>query len=518
MSAMPQDPAMLEAELRARIAHAQGPYDEAVWRLAVGDAEASLDAIRAALPQLAPLAPGAIQVAQLALVAGDLQAARAAAEAALHDAVGRYVPGNREYQAAILSLIARDEAQAAMEAAALDAFVATHPSFRGGQPAAVAGIPRGLVARDGSALAAGLDALLGWHLRRARARSDVFNSSRGVVALDAVVAMILGWQRGLRVDVAGTYRAARVPLLALHLTEWDGRPLPRGLPLEHVTDLVAGPWLRASGVPIEDPVPPRATSAAPSGRRAAAAKTVSSGEEAHAAREAIARRRAQGGSAWQLASWALMLDDVDGARDDLMAKAADARRAWEASLPAPGGGLRWFRKDQALPNQNLIREHFGLALALHDEEGMRDTTAHLRAWLSTQEDRVPSVYGHASGYLDLICDVLSGERSRLARPAIDQVMGPYSSTRVAAIALVVRDPAGLRQGLEGMLEEHAKQLERKSSPPSPICAAALQIAAAADRLGMEVVVDDRYGTWPVPVEGGRVPCDLLGRAIWADRG
>jgi hypothetical protein len=119
------------------------------------------------------------------------------------------------------------------------------------------------------------------------------------------------------------------------------------------------------------------------------------------------------------------------------------------------------------------------------------------------------------GYLDLVCDVVSGERTRLAGASVERVLGPYSSVRVAAIALVGRDAGGLRRGLDGMLEEHAKLLERKSSPPPPICAPAVHLAVAARRVGMDVAVDDRYMAWSVPFEGGRLPCDLLGRAIWA---
>lgn len=516
MSTPDAAPAMLEAELRARVAHARGPYDEAVWRLVMGDANAGLSRLRAALPDLAPHAADSILVAQLALVADDAAAARTAAVAALDGVADRFVPGNREYHGAILSLIAGDEARAATNLAALEGFVANHSTFRGGQPAAVAGIPGGLIARDQRPLEAGIEALLAWHLRRARARSDVFNSSSGVVSMDAVVALILGWQRGLSVDVSTGYRAARVPLLALHLTEWQGEPLPHTLPLSLTTDLIASPWLQALGVPVEDaPPPPPEPTSKPSAARPKQPKAVSSGEEARVTRDAIGRRRALGGGAWQLASWALMLDDIDGAVAHLRTKAAEARRAWEASLPASSGRLRWFHKDQALPNQNFVREHFGLALPLGDEDAVRETAGHLRAWLSTQDGRVPSVYGHAWGYLDLICDVVSGERTRLVRPAIDQVSGPYSSVRVAAIALVGRDDAGLRRRLDGMLEEHAKLLERKSSPPPPICAPAVHLAVAARRVGMDVAVDDRFAAWSVPFEGGRLPCDLLGRAIWA---
>jgi hypothetical protein len=88
---------------------------------------------------------------------------------------------------------------------------------------------------------------------------------------------------------------------------------------------------------------------------------------------------------------------------------------------------------------------------------------------------------------------------------------------VAAIALVERDAALFREGLESMLTEHARTLERRSSPPPPICATAVHLAAAASRLGVPVEVEERFAAWPVPVERARIPCDLLGRPIRSRR-
>ena len=197
-----------------------------------------------------------------------------------------------------------------------------------------------------------------------------------------------------------------------------------------------------------------------------------------------------------------MLGDTPGGRAHLEAAAADARRRW-----------------QALPNPNVVREHFALALVLGNEAGLRESIPTMQAWLRTQEGRSWPVYGHAEGYLDLICDLVSGgDRSRPSRAAVEQVIGPLSSTRVAAIALAERDDALLREGLEAMLVEHAKTLERKTSPPPPVCAPAVHVAAAARRLGIPVKVDEQFASWPVPVEGARLPCDLLGRALWSGPG
>ena len=110
----------------------------------------------------------------------------------------------------------------------------------------------------------------------------------------------------------------------------------------------------------------------------------------------------------------------------------------------------------------------------------------------------------------------------LDEPVLEAIVrwdpGPRLNPLIAAIALFGRDGGLLREGLEGMLTEHAKTLERKTSPPPPICEPAVHIAAAARRLGMPLTVDERFAAWPVPTEGARLPCDLLGRAIWTASG
>jgi hypothetical protein len=507
-----QDPGLLRAELLARVERAREPYDEAVWRLLLGDAEAGLDTIRRALPDLLARTPANLQLAKLALLAGDPTAPDAAA-AAIDDTLARFVPGSREYHATLLALMAGDDDQASRHQTSLAAYVATHDKLRGGEPAGIADVPRGLLDQNADRLTAGIQTLLAFHLRRARARSDVFNSSRGVISLDAIVALILCHRRGLDIPVQATYRAAQIPLLVLHLTEWQGRPLPRAMPISVVTDLVAGPWLRSHGLTIE-PAPAPVPRPVPA-KRTASPPAASPPAEQSASRHALQARVRLGGSPWQLASWAMILGDPAGGRAQLETAAAEARRRWQASAPQGGGLSRWFSKDQALPNQNFVREHFALALVIGDEAGLRETTNQLQAWLRTQEGKPWPIYGHAHGYLDHICDLIGGgDRSRPSRDAVEQVMGPLSSARVAAIALADRDPNLLREALESMLSEHAKALERKSSPPAPVCAPAVHFALAARRLGMPVAVDERFAAWPVPIEGARVPCDLLGRALW----
>src|SRR5687768_10966577 len=97
----------------------------------------------------------------------------------------------------MLALMAGDDGRARSHQVDLDGFVGSHDKLRGGQPSQVADIPRGLLARDAIRVTAGLEALLAWHLRRARARSEIFNSSRGVISLEAIVALLLAHKRGL---------------------------------------------------------------------------------------------------------------------------------------------------------------------------------------------------------------------------------------------------------------------------------------------------------------------------------
>lgn len=505
------DAALLEGELRARVEGARGLWDEAVWRLQLGKPEEGLAAIRRGLRGAREHGKPTFALASLALVAAEAEVATAIASEAIVAAIQQLVPGSREYRGVTLALIAGDDAMAHEFQADLERFVATHDKLRGGEPSGVSHITGGLLERDAERVTRGVETLLAWHLRRARARSDVFNSSLGVVSLDAVVALLLAHRGGLSVPVDAKYRAAEVPLLVIHLTEWQGRPLERARPLSYVTDLVAGPWLRSHGIDIPDPpaVAPRPAAAK---RGAAPRRAVATGAAAVAARGALERRLRLGGSPWQLASWSLMVGDVAGGREHLRRAAAEARVRWQESVPRQGGPLRWLQKDRALPNQNFVREHFALALVLGDEAGLRESGSHLRAWLRTQEGRGWPVYGHAIGYLDLICDLIADDPTRPHPAEADRVQGP-GSARVAAIGLARRDPSLVREGLEGILADHTSALERKTSPPPPISEPAVQLAVAARRLGIPLTVDERYATWAVLVDGGRLPCDLLGRAF-----
>ena len=504
----PVDRGLLEAELRARREHASSGRERAVWCLLLGAPGESLAALRSDFER-GEERPSVWPDVGLAFLAADPELPARAATIA-RDHLDRYVAGYREYVAALLALIADDEDDARAQTARLVSFVNTHDKLRSGHPAAVAQIPRGLLENDPQLLTEGVSALLAWHLRRARARSEVFNSARAMVCNEAVVALLLATRRGVQmdVDVAGKYRRASLPMLVIHIREWNGKPLPRAMPFQVESDVVAGPWLQAAGVHVGDHLAP-APAPAPVRPPRTSVRKRQADVDAQVVLESLRRSVEAGlGSRWQLASWALILGDVPRARSALNAAGSDARRRWL------GEGGR---------NHNVIREHLGFALALGDEQGLAETIPPLQAWMRSVE-HFQARYAHAGGYLDVVCDLLGGAVP--GRDEAERVLGPLSSTPVACVGLVEADADLLAEGLDGMLAEHARTLERRASPPPPVCEPAVHLAVTARRLGIDVRIDDRFTSHLVPIEVldppsrerkvGRVPCDLLGRALWED--
>ena len=241
------DPALVAAELRARRDNARSRLDAAIWALLAGDAGDGRDQLRRHLA--APDGHGQVSSrrAEIAAILGDAERAASEAAAALPDA-DRSLPGWREYVRAMLSMFAGDDKVAAAHLEALGRAIGTRDNLLSGHPTAVTGIPRGLLQHDADLLASGVDALLGWHVQRARTKSEVYNSSLGAISIDAIAALLLADRRGLAVPVAAAYRAAHIPLLVVYINDWNGEPLPRPLELEVATDLIAEPWLEGRGV------------------------------------------------------------------------------------------------------------------------------------------------------------------------------------------------------------------------------------------------------------------------------
>jgi hypothetical protein len=131
-------------------------------------------------------------------------------------------------------------------------------------------------------------------------------------------------------------------------------------------------------------------------------------------------------------------------------------------------------------------------------------------------------YGHVAGYLDFIADLWG---SKGPRAPAERVSSLPRYLHAACIGLERRDAALIAKAIDTCLEEHARALERKTSPPAPLCLPAIQLVAAAGRLGMTVRVDPKWSAHPVPIslrEGpgsvagvGRLPTDLMGRALFA---
>jgi hypothetical protein len=524
---------LVEAELTLRRDHAPSLLARAIWELVLGDVDTSLATLREQVAELTRERTGGFHGAVLPLIVGDDATAADEARRELAQPSEQWVPGWRQYRASMLALIAGDDAAAVEQIAELELFAETRERLSSGPPTSVAKVPAGILTADADRVSSGLDDYLGWHLRSARSRSDRFNSDRGVISLDAVAWVLIAQRRGTTVRVDTRYRRAEVPLLAVHLTEWQGQPVDRGARLFLETDLVATPWLAARGLRLPDmPV-----AAGPrGGRRMPRPPSVAMPKlEPYAVAEHV-RELLDGGrdSAWQLMSWALMLGDPARARAELRKALANARREWELSTPASGGLLRRLWRSQDLPNPNHVREHFALALVAADEQGEREAHAILRDWMdATEADArrrgmtfAGHPYGHASGYLDFIADLLApGARPRAP---VDTVIGPMPTARTACVALLTRDAEMLRRALDEALAEHARTLERRTSPPPPLCRPAIEFAAAARRLGIAVDTDPRYAAHPVPIiirdppdsagAVGRLPCDLMGQAIFTQRG
>jgi hypothetical protein len=531
----PESQGLLEAELHLRRDRTPSTFGKAVWQLVLGDPAGGLQTLREHYTDAQDAPSGGYHRPALALLIGEAEAAARDARSELDQPTQNWVPGWRQFRNSMLALVAGDDARAAEEVAGLQAYGATHPRLQSGPPSEVANIPAGLLAGDAGRVAEGLDTLLGWHLRSARSRtSDKFNSDTGVICLDAIVALLVAHRRGLGVRVDDRYRRAEVPLIAVYLTEWQGQPVDHGAKLSLEADLLATPWLAAHGIQLP------ALPAAPEvrgGRRSSKPASLGTGEldpsvVAGYLRMLVADGR---GTVWQLMSWSLMVGDLDAARRHLHAGLADARRAWEETRPQRGAFLRRIWRSEELPNTNYVRQHFALALAAGDVGALRETSALLRTWMdAVQEDGrrrgqpvVGHPYGHAAGYLDLLADLLQPAGAGALRAPAETVWAGFPTVRTACVALVRRDSAMLERALNDALAEHARTLERRTSPP-PLHAPAIGIDAAARRLGIPFETDARYAAYPVPIiirdppgspgRMGRLPCDLMGTVLFAGAG
>lgn len=470
---------LAQAELRARRANAVSAFERNVWTLLLEDGDVDPAAIASDVTAGDDPTPDWNRAA-LALLSADRALATETAGAALGN-VDRYVPGYRDFVGALLGLTAGDEPAATSHATRLDAFAATHDKLRSGQPATVAAIPRGLLERDPQAVRDGVDALLTWHARRARARSEIFNSARAMVCVDAVAALVLAHERGITVDVAAAHRAATVPLLVVLVEEWDGKPVSRDTQMRLTADLVAGPLLRRVGVPIE-PSPRRQVVGKQQQRPKSRARPTDA--PAEAAIDAVRQRFEHGrGTPWQLASWALMIGDVEHGRRALRAGAVAARQLWMSVDP---------------PNHNHVREHLALALVTGDEGAVTETGAALDAWMRSVETSQQR-YAHANGYLDLVSHVVTGRAAPTREHAL--VVGELlPGTRVAGTGLVERDASLFAEGIDTMLADHAHALERRTSPPPAVCEPVACLLVAGRRVGLRPEIADGYRRHPVPVD------------------
>ena len=519
--------AMLEAELRARCDSVPPSLAKATWQLLLGETAESIETLAAAHAATPPDTDPAARPAALALLAGDRDAARRHAVHAL-STPATWVRGWREFHLAMLALAAGDDEAARGYVQALEAYARGHDRLPSGPPGTVSELARGILDADVARADAGLRTLLDWHVRSARSRtSERFNSANGAICLDAILALLVAHGRSVAVPVDAKFRRAKLPALAVHLTEWAGEPIPRLLELSFETDLVAGAWLAQRGLEMAQPAQTGPTPEARTTKRRSAMPA--DDVEASVVRDFLRRHVEQElGSQWQLMSWSLMIGDPVRARRHLDRALADARRAWEQSRPASGGILRRLLRSQEVPNPNLVRAHFGLALAAGDERAIREAGEQLRAWMdAVQEDErrqsrsIHPPYEHVQGCLDYIADMLGPAGPRA--PA-DHVSPVVRHLHAACVGLERGDTAIVQQALQATLEAHAAQLERRMSPPAPVSLEAIQIAASARRRGLAVAADEAFAAYPVPIvvrdapgdrgRVGRLPADLMGRPLF----
>jgi hypothetical protein len=509
---------LLAAELHAR-AERSGGLERSIWQLAGGEAEASLETLHA-IPPATGEAHYWDRRWVVPVLRGDWSRGAAEARAHLEQFGDRFVPGYRELLGCLLSLIAADEAAARNHLERLRSYVARHDRLRSRHPSVVAEIAEGLLAGDPARLAIGLDGLLDWHLRRTRSNSDMRNSSSGVMSMDAIVILLLAHRRGLRVPVAGKYRSARVPLLVIAMTEWHGQPLGRDVQLSLETDLVAGPWLASQGLHLEPDLqatqsrPPKGGLRRPT-RRSLGAPEVPAATVAGYLRRTLDK---QVWPTWQRISAAIMLGDAQRARAELFA-AAEEMRSRRQRGPKLGGS--------DLPHPRNVLQHFGLALAMADGATMGELTPLLRAYVghpSMHPTAQLTPFGVELGYLLFISVLLDRDGPQPTDEQARIVGAPYR-IGPACYGLYLRDGAALSEHLNAALGEHCRQLERRSAPPPILCEPVIHVAVAAHRLGIPIEMEPRYFEHPAPIvlreppdfngEIGRLPCDLLGRALWA---
>lgn len=519
--------ALVLTELRARRdGLPSGSFYRAVWELACGAVADSIGTLRRAV--LDDANDPAYDRWRVAVVAGDWATAQRAAKRVLEQPPP-LVAGNAEYTSTLVALTAHDEATAVAHLRQLEAYRAGHAKFRGGQPSIVADIPAGIVGRNAEQVGRGLDALLTWHHRRARARSEIFNSPRAVICEDALVALLLARQYGLSVGIDPRYHSASVPLLALHVTEWKGHPIGGGIQLSLVTDLVARPWLEMHGIRV---MPSVAKPTAKGGLRRSSRRARGAQVDLPVTQEYLRRLLARGvGPIWQRVSWHMLLGAEGSAREELREGLARARQLWEESRPRSGGVFGALRRAREAPNPNFVMDHLSLALAAREESDVRETSALVRRWLDEFTERVVRAgnpplrrYESDRGYLRLIADLLDPSGTG-PRDAVETVQALRSGVRAAAVGLATKDAALVNRGIYEMTEDHAANLERTGTAPPALAEMAIHVVVAAELLGIPTETDERWAHHRVPIAVrddsgrqvgiGRVPLDLLGSALRA---
>lgn len=536
------DARLIAAELEERqAAAAKSGYGvaEAIWQHLLGRTDGALEALHAFLARTPVTDETALALVEAAVLAGDRARAAAGAARALAAATARHVAGVREFVRARLALTAGDEAAARRYLAAAETAAAGKDKLGGYYPAAALDALRGLLDEDPGRLEAGLSALLDWHSRRARIPGEVFNSADAFVCRPALLLLCEAGRRGGALPALAPYRGVTLPMRIIHVRELDGEVVPHFRAIAFTTDLTAATWLARLGVALPEAAAAGAATAtgggslATTGARAAAQAAPGRKKAARAPRpkrsatvDVEAARRCLGAREaderhlpWLRACWALALGRSDRAREHLARAEREAAAAWRAR-PMPDGR----------PNPNLVREHFKLALLC----GTDGTLSELSLRMDEFERQLRGS-GHDAaqmgldGYLYILKEVVR------AGPGPAPVLGGAPGLReralstflrAACVPLVDGDARALSAGLDAMLAEHARQLDRATGLFSPVSAPAAHVAAVARRLGLAIDVVPAYRSYPAPYrlaeppglkgQWAHLPCDLLGEGLWGE--
>lgn len=244
----PGTPRLERYERRALLARAWMPFNYGHVFAALGDMPKARAAFAehaklwdGILAQAADEHQGYIDALHSALLCGDgLLARRLAGRRGELQGDTKAVPDRAAYERALPALVLGKDDEALASLARAKA-VSPENAWRRG----LGELARAVVERDAAALAPSLEELLSHHHGRANHRgSDLWNSELSYLCVPAIALLVVARERGLSVPEPPSKRATLKNLLAVYLTEFQGRPLEKGTTYDLDVDYVPDALLR----------------------------------------------------------------------------------------------------------------------------------------------------------------------------------------------------------------------------------------------------------------------------------